>query len=253
MSGYIKLHRSICENPMWMKEPFTYAQAWTDILLNANFKEAEVYIRNNKISLKRGQLAWSELTMCERWKWSRGKVRRFLKSLFESSMIVQETGHLTSVITVCNYDKYQDRDTTDGTADDTADGTTNGTQNKKVKKEKNKNTSCELFEKFWTETSKAWFGERGTKSEALKEFEKLSPDQAMTERLIRVAKSQGAHARRKQSDEGFAPNMKHACRWLKHGCWDVSDNEASPPDLGNVLTIPGCYRDANGNWRGYGT
>lgn len=108
MSGWIKLHRSIVDHPLWLSEPFTWGQAWTDMLLNANFAAGSFYVRKQEVKLERGQLAWSELTMADRWKWSRGKVRRFLTELEKQGMITQHKTHLTSVVTICNYGDFQD-------------------------------------------------------------------------------------------------------------------------------------------------
>jgi len=107
MQGWIKLHRSISENDLWMSEPFTYGQAWVDLLLNASHKDSSFFIRGIEISLKRGDLGWSEVTLSKRWKWSRGKVRRYLGMLKTRGMIVQQANQYTSVITICNYDSYQ--------------------------------------------------------------------------------------------------------------------------------------------------
>ena len=152
MSGYIKLYRGLTENPLWNKESFSAGQAWIDLLLGANFKDKTIYIRKTKIEVKRGQIAWSMLTMARRWKWSRGKVIRFLKDLESEQMIVQHPGHLTTLITICNYEKYQAFDTADGTTDGTAGSTTGGTQHKKVNKGKNNYTDD--FEAAWAEYPK---------------------------------------------------------------------------------------------------
>lgn len=108
MSGWISLHRSIQDNDLWLAEPFTWAQAWIDLLLNANHKPGSFWVRRVEVKLERGQLGWSEITMSERWKWSRGKVRRYLGMLETRGMIVQQKTQLTSVITICNYDTYQE-------------------------------------------------------------------------------------------------------------------------------------------------
>lgn len=79
-------------------------------------------IKGQMISLERGQQARSEVTLAKEWKWSRGKVRRFLSRLEGDSMIVHQTDNLTSIITICNYDSFQGGDTADGTADGTANG-----------------------------------------------------------------------------------------------------------------------------------
>jgi hypothetical protein len=107
MQGWIKLHRSISDNDLWLSEPFSYGQAWVDLLINASHKESLFFIRGIEIRLNRGDLGWSEVTLSKRWKWSRGKVRRYLGMLKNRGMIVQQTNQATSVISICNYCTYQ--------------------------------------------------------------------------------------------------------------------------------------------------
>lgn len=140
MRGWIKLERAITNHWLWGDEPYTKAQAWLDLLLHANHKPVEILIKGKVVKLERGDQARSEVTLSERWKWSRGKVRRFLKLLKTEQMIEQQTVQHTSVISICNYSKYQDGDNGDGTAGDTPSGTgggtPGGTQRKNDKNEK---------------------------------------------------------------------------------------------------------------------
>jgi hypothetical protein len=116
--GWVSIHRSICDNFLWFEEPFTKAQAWIDLILNANHKENTMLIRGNVIKLKRGQIGWSELTMASRWRWSRNKVRHFLKLLeIEHQIGQQKVYKITTIIDIINYDRYQN-----GTTDDTTEG-----------------------------------------------------------------------------------------------------------------------------------
>lgn len=113
--GWVRLHRAIEDNFLWFSEPFTKAQAWVDLFLNANHKDAKICIRGNFIDIKRGQIGWSELTMADRWGWSKNKVRRFLKLLETEQQIVQQKlAKITTIITIVNYENYQS-DTTDDT------------------------------------------------------------------------------------------------------------------------------------------
>lgn len=127
MIGWAKIHRALADHELWLAEPFTYGQAWVDIFLNANHAPGSFMVKRQRVSLERGQIGWSEITMTERWKWSRGKVRRFLKRLSSDGMIEQQAGHLTSVITICNYDDYQSSSKEDGTPDGTSGSTADGT------------------------------------------------------------------------------------------------------------------------------
>jgi hypothetical protein len=150
--GWVKLHRSMFDNELWTAEPFTKGQAWIDLIGNANHKPAIIWIRGIEQPVQRGQLAWSELTMSKRWKWSRGKVRRYLAMLRDRGMSVQQTNKLTTILTICKYEEYQTERTTDDTQDGTTGGTTDGQQtdnkrytNKNVKNvEHVKNTDKDL-------------------------------------------------------------------------------------------------------------
>ena len=120
-NGWIKLHRKIMENDYWLSEPFTRAQAWIDLLLLANHTTGHIMKRGILIEIQRGQVGYSEETLSARWKWSRGKVIRFLSQLKSRSQItrnpVQQNRNLSSLITIINYDSYQSNDTTIGTTD----------------------------------------------------------------------------------------------------------------------------------------
>lgn len=123
MKGWIKLHRQISRNKLWLEEPFTKGQAWVDLVLNANHTDGSFFVRGVEIRLKRGQIGWSELTMADRWQWSRTKVRRYLKRLESDTQVIQQKVYrITSVITILNYDKYQG-DTTEHTTEHTTDDT----------------------------------------------------------------------------------------------------------------------------------
>lgn len=143
-SGWIKIHRKITDNPLYFAEPFTRIQAWIDLLLLANHKEGFFYVRGNRVTVERGQMGMSQKNLAQRWKWSRGKVDRYLKDLENTGNIIQQKNSITSIISICNYEKYQDDNTTDSSTDNTTGNTTDGHQtvqqtdiNKNVKKDKN--------------------------------------------------------------------------------------------------------------------
>jgi hypothetical protein len=107
-NGWVKLHRKLFENELWTAETFTKAQAWIDLFANANHKENTLWIRGNEVNIKRGQLGWSELTMVKRWRWSKNKVRRYLKWLETKQQIKQQKSQLTTIITILKYNEYQE-------------------------------------------------------------------------------------------------------------------------------------------------
>jgi len=137
--GYVKLWRRLKDSDFWMSEKFTRPQAFIDLIMLANHKDSYFVARGRRITVLRGQLAYSEVTLSERWRWSRGKVRRFLDEL-ESEIeqkIVQQKNNVTTLITILNYKQYQGNGTADGTTDSTTDSTTDGTHLKNVKNVKN--------------------------------------------------------------------------------------------------------------------
>jgi len=121
--GWIKLDRQLSEHWLWKDQPFSYGQAWVDLLLKANHKPAKILIKTKLVEIKRGEQARSEVTLSGDWGWSRGKVRRFLKLLKNDAMIEQKAVQVTSVISICNYDSFQLGGTGDGTVVDTVGGT----------------------------------------------------------------------------------------------------------------------------------
>ncbi len=122
MKGWVRFHRSILDHPLYRAEPFTKGQAWIDLFAIANHADSFFFVRGNRIDVKRGQLGMSQENLAERWKWSRGKVNRFLIELEKMNMIVQQKSRLTTLISITNYDTYQSGDATDDTTDSTTDG-----------------------------------------------------------------------------------------------------------------------------------
>lgn len=105
--GWVSIHRKLMDKSLWTGEPFTRGQAWVDLLLLANHSDDSIYVRGNKIKIYRGQVGWSQKKLSERWQWNRKKVRKFLKDLEDEQQITQHKNFVTSIITINNYDYYQ--------------------------------------------------------------------------------------------------------------------------------------------------
>jgi hypothetical protein len=144
MEGWVKFHRRYLSSDLWLSEPFTKGQAWVDLFSIANHKDGFIRVRGNRVEVKRGQVAWSQLKLSKRWKWSRGKVRRFLDELENiDEKIVQQKTRVTTLINILNYESYQSGDTTDG--QQTVQQTDNRQYtNKNVKKEKKRTVTPDV-------------------------------------------------------------------------------------------------------------
>lgn len=126
------MHRQIQDWEFYFDEPFNRAMAWIDLLLLANHDKTSYRVRGNQVVVERGQIARGEEHFAKRWQWSRGKVRRFLEELKTRQQIVQQKSAIVSTITIQNYSKYQENDTTDGQQKDNR-----RTHTRMYKKEKN--------------------------------------------------------------------------------------------------------------------
>lgn len=112
--GWIKLHRKIADHWTYDESKcFSKFEAWIDILLQVNHKEAKVFIKGNLYSVGRGQSIKSIRSWAERWGWSRSKADKFFQLLEKDNMITIKKEPHTSVVTVCNYESYQGSEATE--------------------------------------------------------------------------------------------------------------------------------------------
>jgi hypothetical protein len=106
MSGWIKLHRQLTTH--WVWDNSDYLKWWLDILLEVNHTNQKTLIKGVLFECKRGEKLYSLDTWAKRWKTNKSKVRRFLDLLQKDEMIVLKNETLTTRLTVCKYDSYQD-------------------------------------------------------------------------------------------------------------------------------------------------
>ena len=129
--GWISIHRKIQQSDIWLdKEPFDKRSAWIDLIMMANHEDRQVLFDGKFIEVKRGEKITSLRMLSEKWKWSRNKVKRFLKLLESGSMIELKIDHQKTTYKIVNYNVYQNEDlskrpqkdrkkTTDGPQTDT--------------------------------------------------------------------------------------------------------------------------------------
>lgn len=140
--GYKKLWNKAFDHPFWTeKRVFSRWEAWTDCWANmAAWKDHERMVSGKSVSLKRGEFIASDRFLERRWRWSRGKVRRFMAELVDKNMLetrdcvnggcsIDGTSGGTTYLVV-TYEHHQGG----GTRDGTTDSTTDGPKSKKVKK-----------------------------------------------------------------------------------------------------------------------
>lgn len=125
--GWAKVWRKLADSPLWLSEPFTRGQAWVDLILMAKRPDSD----------DPGAVCCSVLYLANRWKWSHGKVRRFLERLKRDGMIiVHKNGHKNGqsygkLLTVAKYRSYQ----TDGKQNGKPNGKQNEKENGKIEED----------------------------------------------------------------------------------------------------------------------
>lgn len=132
-TGWIKLDRKLLDNEIWNVKPFSWGQAWVDLLLLANHADHVAIIRSNAIECKRGEVNRSQKQLAERWGWSRNKVRKFLDTLEELEMVTTESTAKGTTLTIEKYSVFQNPRATESTTE----GTTQGHPKDTYKNDKN--------------------------------------------------------------------------------------------------------------------
>lgn len=115
MSGWYKMHRGWMDHEVFADEPASEREAWERLISTAAYRPTTR--RGGKgdvIDVARGQLHTSERTLASSWKWDRKRVNRFLKRLEKAEMIGVIAGPSGILITVCNYEEYQQQDDNSG-------------------------------------------------------------------------------------------------------------------------------------------
>lgn len=137
--GYIKLHRKFFENTLW-KEPREYskAEAWLDLIQSARFESSQVILNGRVIEVQMSEVAASRRYLEKRWGWGSTKVNNFLDYLKKNQMITTKQTSGQTIITLCNYERYNEKQTREQTSDKPPTNqrqTTDKPNNKKEKKD----------------------------------------------------------------------------------------------------------------------
>ncbi len=220
--GWIKLHRKIQNNSLWLSETFTRGQAWVDLLLLANHKDGFFYKRGVKVNVERGQVGVSEVGLSDRWKWSRNKVRKFLKDLEKEQQIELHKSNVTQLVTIINYKEYQQKEqqieqqkdnrrTAEGQQKDTNKNVNNDDTDKKFIYDEI-SVKFEMFRKKYPGTK------GGLKTELDNFLKKNEPE--IIDQLLPALEKEISHKEQLQKAEEFCPPWKHLSTWINKKNWE---------------------------------
>lgn len=107
MEGWIKIHRKMLDNPIICKDS-DYLSVWIYLLLNATHKEIPALFKKEKIILQPGQLLTGRKTISKQLKISESKIYRIIKDFKSEQQIEQQTSNQNSLITILNWNRYQE-------------------------------------------------------------------------------------------------------------------------------------------------
>jgi AraC-like DNA-binding protein len=107
-SGYYILHRGWFDSPHFHQRTLCERAAWIWLIEHACWKETKARVGGKRIMLQRGQLSYSRRYLAKAWHWHESRVQRFLNELQTGRAIGQTSEQGQRVITICNYDRYQD-------------------------------------------------------------------------------------------------------------------------------------------------
>ena len=107
MSGTVNISRDLFDHGFFKAEVFTEREAWIWIVMQARWKGGAVRAGDFVVALDRGQLAASVRFMAQAWGWTPARVQRFAERLKKMEMIATKTDTGVTVLTVCNYEKFQ--------------------------------------------------------------------------------------------------------------------------------------------------
>ena len=155
---YIILQRKLFYDEMWTKEYFSKGQAWVDLINFAYHSDGNFKWDGVRYNLMRGQLCHTEEFLCNRWKWSRNRLRLTFKKSEEKGMIkvhrsvhpkVQGSVRSRNVITLCNYDKiqFQKQETVQRSVQQTVQRSDTKRYNRRINERNNINNYKEEVEK----------------------------------------------------------------------------------------------------------
>jgi hypothetical protein len=121
--GYFAVSRGIFDHPLLQtSKPYTLREALLWLICRAAWKPKAERNKFGSVHTKRGQITATRRQLAAEWNWSKSKVDRFLKKLSSDSTVAlgealngpeirPETapiiGYPKTMITLCNYDKFQ--------------------------------------------------------------------------------------------------------------------------------------------------
>ena len=107
MAGWIKIYRELADH--WLAQHPEKLGWWVLLLLKVAHEDKKVLVGNQLVELKRGQIIASLTFLADLWQTSKRTAERFVELLEKEQMLSRCVSRKVSVITICNYESYQEK------------------------------------------------------------------------------------------------------------------------------------------------
>ena len=182
--NWIKIHRKMLENPVCMKDA-DHLAIWTWLLMKVCWCPKDVMFGGERITLEPGQWTTGRKAIASELHISESKVYRVLKRFESEQLIEQRTDHQCTLVTILNWDKYQNSE----------QGTEQQVNNERTTSEQRVNTNKEYKnnKKGKKEKKDKYSGERAEIITYMNELlgTKYKPNTEATKELINARMREG--------------------------------------------------------------
>lgn len=118
MSGWFKVHRGWMQSPDFQAEPFTEREAFLWSIEQAAHSPHIQFFNGVEIAVERGEFATSSRKMAAAFQWGDKRTRLFIARMQRrgkwAQRAAQQGAHIATILTVCNYGRFQGSDDAEG-------------------------------------------------------------------------------------------------------------------------------------------
>lgn len=223
--GYVLAYRRAWYHPAF--KDLRDAAIWNFLFQNAFWQPGQKTFNGQTFDLQRGQIVVSISYLAKGFHMSEKEIRGAIKRLAEGEMVVIQGASKGTIITICNYDKYQLSEKTEGEQKATtgrALGQSQGDNKKETNKpnERKKEYTPEFLD-FWSVYPKT---RAGSKDNALHAWNKALTKITVTE----IMNATRLYAKSEEVSRGYA---KGCAAWLNDERWTTDYTVRPNPHIGN--------------------
>ena len=109
--GFLMLWRRFRDHRFWPtyeERPFTKAEAWIDLLMDASYRSRKCRCRGRVYNIKEGELVFSARDKARHWRWKRSDMRSFLDELYQNGEALPETADGVTHLSIVKLRPYVD-------------------------------------------------------------------------------------------------------------------------------------------------